>query len=364
MSIGIVLSFCITVYNQTDLVKKCIESILPYKKNDIEIVISDDNSTEDIQKIVTEYKDERIKYFKTPQNLGHDKNILNAILHAEGKYVFILRSRDRIISSSIPLIINRLTESKCSYMTTSAINEKGIKSLIFRDATYKAGTEASEAHFKLFVHPSGNIYRRNAVRIKDLSEFLGSEQVSKYGFIVHNLIRMQLAEEGDFITSSIIGWEYFTSENSKDIAVNSTANKESVYSPNYILQRFKWESRWNLKYLNEDNRADILIQLIKFYLFQITWNAKLTNENVRMQRHYNYNKVNYSVLKEQRKFKRICGEHIKTEYKIDMPMSIIDKIFFENITMGSFKYFIMKVLSGTKLYIIISNFYKKWIKGV
>jgi len=364
VAIDVRLSFCITVYNQTELVKKCIESILPYKKNDIEIVISDDNSTEDIEKVVLEYNDERIKYFKTRQNLGHDRNILNAIACAEGEYVFILRSRDRIVASSLPSIINKLSESKCSYMATSSVNEKGIKNLVFRDAVYKVGKEASDAHFKLFVHPSGNIYSKNLVRIADLSKFLESEQISKHGFIVHDLIRMQLAEEGDFLTSSIIGWEYFTSENSKDIAVNSSATKESVYSSKYILQRFRWESRWNLDYLNKENRERILIQLIEFYLFQITWNAKLANGNVRMQRHYNYEKVKYSVLKEQRNFKKTCSNIIIAEYKMDMPMLILEKIFFKNIVMGSIKYFVMKALSGTKLYVIISNFYKKWIKGV
>lgn len=46
------ISFCIPVYNQTELVRQCIRSIIEYKGLDIEIVISDDCSTENIEELV------------------------------------------------------------------------------------------------------------------------------------------------------------------------------------------------------------------------------------------------------------------------------------------------------------------------
>ena len=65
-----VISFCITVYNQSELVKKCIDSIVSYKGNDIEIVVSDDNSSENIRELLYTYHDDRIKYYV---NIRHRK---------------------------------------------------------------------------------------------------------------------------------------------------------------------------------------------------------------------------------------------------------------------------------------------------
>ena len=106
---GIIISFCITVYNQIDLVKKCLDSIVAYKGKEIEIIISDDKSTENIQGLVNGYHDERIKYFLNKENLGHDRNILCALSRASGKYAFLLRTRDMIMPVAIPVVTEYAT---------------------------------------------------------------------------------------------------------------------------------------------------------------------------------------------------------------------------------------------------------------
>ncbi len=360
------LSFCIAVYNQKELVEKCVESIVEYHGNDVEIIISDDNSIEEFIYILDKFKDDRIKYYKNSNNVGHDRNILQAIKYAEGEYVCILRSRDRIYAGAIPEIIDILNKNECAYMVTSSFNEKGTVNLDFRDKVYTRGKKALDAHFKLFVHPSGNIYKRKYIDIERLNHFLNDEHVSKLGFIVHNLIRISLAEKGDFITSSVKGWIYTTTENSKDFAVNCDKNKKSIYASEYVIQRFIWESHWNLKNTSEKYKIDVIFSLIRFYLFQITWNMKLSNENVKLRRHYNYEKTKVSVLDEQKKFKKVCIQCLEKEYGLNINTyeTILNHIFKDNVTKGACKFLIMKTMEGSTLYVVVSNLYKKYIRGL
>lgn len=86
--IMIKISFCIPVYNQTELVRQCIRSIIEYKGLDIEIVISDDCSTENIEELVRQIDDPRVRYYKNADNLGHDRNIIASFSRAKGDLYF------------------------------------------------------------------------------------------------------------------------------------------------------------------------------------------------------------------------------------------------------------------------------------
>ena len=68
----------VTTYNTEEkFLRKQIESILKQTYKNIKIYISDDKSTNsNVEKILKEYekKDERIKLFIQPRNLGFNKN--------------------------------------------------------------------------------------------------------------------------------------------------------------------------------------------------------------------------------------------------------------------------------------------------
>lgn len=89
------LSIIISTYNRRDHLKNAIKSVLNQTMEDFELLIVDDCSTDDTEKVVKEFKDKRIKYIKTKENNGHDgkpKNI--GILNATGEYVAFLDDDD------------------------------------------------------------------------------------------------------------------------------------------------------------------------------------------------------------------------------------------------------------------------------
>lgn len=84
-----VISVCIATYNGQKYISQQIGSILPQLGECDEIVISDDNSTDDTIKNLSSLNDGRIKIFVNTGTHGVTGNFENAIKHASGEYIFL-----------------------------------------------------------------------------------------------------------------------------------------------------------------------------------------------------------------------------------------------------------------------------------
>ena len=359
----IIISFCLPVYNQRDLVERCIKSIIGYKKNNIEIVVNDDNSTEDIQGLVAEIDDDRIHYYKNENNLGHDRNIINSFKHARGKYVYLLRSRDYMIKEAIDHLVEKVSLSNCVYITATAINEMGQDRYVYEDTIIHQGKDTLEAHFRLFVHPSGSAYIRDQEIIANIERFIISNVDNKFGFLVHSLLRIQLSQIGDFQLISKPTWVYVDTSKQQDIAFNKTSNNKSVYDPEYTIKRFECEAKWAYEVFSKNKYSIAFEKLYCMYLEAITWGFKYKNSDKRLQKHYQYKKRKFSVLKEQDRFYKTAIEiYCKTTNVKMVPDSLkkrIKSINKRNMARGWFKYFVMYILKDSILYNKVALLYKK-----
>jgi len=90
------VSILIPTYNQQDFIGKAIESALVQTYKDVEIIISDDASTDNTPDIIRRYlKDKRVKYFRNEQNLGRVQNYRKALYeYATGQWVLNLDGDD------------------------------------------------------------------------------------------------------------------------------------------------------------------------------------------------------------------------------------------------------------------------------
>ncbi|MDD3302632.1 MAG: glycosyltransferase family 2 protein [Candidatus Gracilibacteria bacterium] len=105
------LSFCIPTYNRSDYLKDTLESIFSqYDENifsEIEIIISDNCSTDNTAEIVKKYNKQypqTIKYNKNETNIGGIKNIIKVTDYAIGEYIWLLADDDCITNFSIKYI--------------------------------------------------------------------------------------------------------------------------------------------------------------------------------------------------------------------------------------------------------------------
>jgi len=96
MDKDILVSIITTTYNHEDFIGKCIESVLSQTYSNWEQIIIDDGSTDNTSKVISKYKDERIKYIKQ-KNLGIfnlDKSYNKALKQSNGDLIAILEGDD------------------------------------------------------------------------------------------------------------------------------------------------------------------------------------------------------------------------------------------------------------------------------
>ncbi|MBW4646439.1 MAG: glycosyltransferase [Goleter apudmare HA4340-LM2] len=88
------VSVIIPTYNRPEYLKHAIASAVNQTYQNIEIIISDNCSTENTQAIVASFGDSRIRFWQQPQNIGMLANQMHAFKMARGKYVASLHDDD------------------------------------------------------------------------------------------------------------------------------------------------------------------------------------------------------------------------------------------------------------------------------
>ena len=92
------VSILIPVYNRDKFIEETINSALSQTYQNIEIIIVDNNSTDNTWRIIKKYtkKDNRIKAFKNDTNIGPVRNWKKCTDKADGEFGKILWSDDLI----------------------------------------------------------------------------------------------------------------------------------------------------------------------------------------------------------------------------------------------------------------------------
>ena len=88
------ITIVIPVYNRASLIKRTIDNILDQTYQDIEIVVSDDGSTDNIEAVMQTISDLRVRFLKSEKNMGacHARNM--GIEAARGEYIAFQDSDD------------------------------------------------------------------------------------------------------------------------------------------------------------------------------------------------------------------------------------------------------------------------------
>lgn len=92
------VSICIPTYNRAAMVAKAIDSALAQSYLNIEVLVVDNSSQDNIESVIANYKDTRLKFYKNNNNLGMYGNFNRCIELSQGEYIHILHSDDYIDS--------------------------------------------------------------------------------------------------------------------------------------------------------------------------------------------------------------------------------------------------------------------------
>lgn len=124
-------SMIMPVYNSEKYIAEAIESVIKQTYKNWEIIVVNDASTDDTEKIIKSYqeKDKRIKLISLPKNQGAANARNTAIQNAKGKYIAFLDADDYWEKEKLQEQIQILQNSNAdiSYTAYLMIDETGRK---------------------------------------------------------------------------------------------------------------------------------------------------------------------------------------------------------------------------------------------
>lgn len=171
------VSIAIPAYKKTFL-GEAIESALGQNYHNIELIIVNDNSPYDIDSIVAQYNDSRIRYYKNAENLGAKSIVLNwnrCLSYARGEF-FVLLCDDDILMSNFVTELLKLARKyeRCNVFHARKINKfiNGEEKLSPLWPEYESYHDFINNHF-------------SKKRFHTISEFLyRTQKIKKEGFLV------------------------------------------------------------------------------------------------------------------------------------------------------------------------------------
>ena len=184
------LSVIIPVYNADKTLKKCIESVLKQKDEDLEIVLINDGSTDASDKIIQEYKEKKpkiISYYKK-KNTGVADTRNYGIKKAKGTYILFLDADDYLDIHLYGLVKQYMEKGiDLIKFKLQRENEKGkvietVDGPVFEDKTGEEGFEKLYATDVLLDSPCVYVIKKD-IFIKNKLEFKVGTEHEDFGLM-------------------------------------------------------------------------------------------------------------------------------------------------------------------------------------
>lgn len=115
------VSVVMAVYNGEKYIKTQIESVLEQTYENLELVIVDDGSTDNSADIIDDCArdDNRIRFYRTPLNLGITKNFLKGLSYSRGDFICFSDQDDYWVRDKIEVLSRLLDKDKKNMLAYS-----------------------------------------------------------------------------------------------------------------------------------------------------------------------------------------------------------------------------------------------------
>lgn len=179
MNHSAVVSFCIPTYNRKDMVIELVLNILSSSRQDIEVVVMDNCSTDDTIAALKSISDLRLKIYEHSHPVSAFKSWYDTLSKGTGDWIFHVNDRDWIDSSKIDLLAQSLRELSILNVGFAVAGEK-----ISPEQPYKIYDEglSTLCEFAMrFSHPTGQIIKKTVWdSIRNKEEFFNDELYGDY----------------------------------------------------------------------------------------------------------------------------------------------------------------------------------------
>ena len=241
------ISVIIPTYNRADILESTLNKILNQDLSQIEIIISDNCSTDHTSEVVKSHRSSIIKYYKNDKNQGYTFNYLNCIDLATGKYLLISSDEDIPFVKDILNLLDYYEEYSIKlFCGNSEIqpNKKIIDRNGFVSQIYSPGikTLKDRGFFNSYIF--AGVFESNSIDITNLWE-----EYSKPGFGYLNvypqqyIVNQMLLKHNSLFSSNLL---YVPGDNRGNDYIESYDNNH-FKSPVSRLAQFNSQ----LDYLNQ-----------------------------------------------------------------------------------------------------------------
>lgn len=107
------LSVCIPTYNRATLLDELLSSLAPQLDDRVEIVVSDNASSDDTADVMARWAARlpKLRYKRWGENRGADRNYLDVVAMAEGQYCWLMGSDDIVAPGALQKIFAAIGEN-------------------------------------------------------------------------------------------------------------------------------------------------------------------------------------------------------------------------------------------------------------
>lgn len=181
------VSLIVPIYNTEKYLKKCITSLVEQTLDDIEIILINDGSTDNSEKIVKSFKDKRIKYIsKNNEGIGKTRNL--GIEKATAEYLAFVDSDDYLCKDFCEKMYNKAKKDKCDLVICDFYKDedilKEINFISFKDTNLKKMPELINY---INLGPCNKLYKKDLFKNKD-NRFIENLKYEDAPFVIRMLI--------------------------------------------------------------------------------------------------------------------------------------------------------------------------------
>jgi glycosyltransferase involved in cell wall biosynthesis len=105
------VSICTPTYNRPELLQRAVESCLAQTYLNFEVIVTDNSTNDDSEKLASKWTDPRVRYFRNDGNVGALASANRAISIAGGKYIKLLMDDDLLKPRFLELMVKAMEEN-------------------------------------------------------------------------------------------------------------------------------------------------------------------------------------------------------------------------------------------------------------
>ena len=198
------VSLIVPIYNSQNYLEKCIKSLISQTLKDIQIILINDGSTDNSEKIIKSFDDERIVYIsKNNEGIGKTRNL--GIDKATGEFLAFVDSDDYLNEHFCEYMYQKAVNDDCDLVVCDFFEERntlvGIKFKDFKDTNLR---ETPELINYINLGPCNKLYKKSLFDDKS-NRFEENLKYEDAPFVVKMLLSAnRIGKVNDYLTYYVI----------------------------------------------------------------------------------------------------------------------------------------------------------------